>query len=104
MLRPIVTDQLPGSTNGVGPRYAARSAGEPESRSILDAGGETGAVLSGSLYRHISNLETGQTLEVISRDPRSRTDVVSWCLRTGHDLVGVIVEGKETVFWITKRG
>lgn len=75
----------------------------PSPRSFLDAGGELAAALSGSLHRCLGDMELGQILEVISRDPDSRCDVRAWCLITGHELLQVAEQGHETLFWIRKR-
>jgi TusA-related sulfurtransferase len=75
----------------------------PEPRSVLDAGGETSAFLSGSLHRCVATMELGQVLEVISREPCSRIEVPEWCRMSGHKLLHVVEHGDETLFWIRKR-
>jgi tRNA 2-thiouridine synthesizing protein A len=60
------------------------------------------AVLTGCLYRHIGRLAEGDVLEVISRNLSSRSDVPSWCQRTGNNLLGFTEDDEETVFWIRK--
>lgn len=71
-------------------------------QSVLDAGGDVDAVLSGLLYRLVARLDLDQILEVISRNPRSRSDVPDWCERTGNTLQATAEDGNETVFWIKK--
>lgn len=71
-------------------------------RSFLDAGGETAAILSGSIHRCMAPLRLGEVLEVISREPESRTDILRWCQITGHELLRVMKQGDETIFWIKK--
>ncbi len=35
----------------------------------------------------ISNVEVGEVLELLADDPSSRSDIVSWARRTGHELI-----------------
>jgi tRNA 2-thiouridine synthesizing protein A len=101
-LRLLLTEQSLNAHGKGESSFYASSSTRLIPQSILDAGGEIDAQLSGSLYRHISKMVPGQILEVISRNPGSRTEVVAWCLRTGHELGQVTIEGMETVFWIRK--
>jgi TusA-related sulfurtransferase len=71
---------------------------------ILDAGGDVDTILSGSLHRHIGKLADGQTLEVLSRNIDSRTQIPMWCRQTGHILSRLTANGDETIFWIQKMG
>lgn len=71
-------------------------------RSVLDAGGDIDVHLTASLYRQIDKLEPGQLLEVISRNPKSRMEVVSWCALTHNELVAISVDASETVYLIRR--
>lgn len=78
----------------------ASAASSP--RTVLDAGGDRGAALSVALHRILDTLLDGQTLEVISRNPATRTEIPLWCERTGHELQVVQIDGDESVHWITR--
>jgi TusA-related sulfurtransferase len=84
-------------------KQAIGSAPEDVPRAILDAGGETGALLSHAIDRRMSEMAPGQVLQIISLDPRSRADVASWCRSSGNLLVHLQQDGNETWFWIRKR-
>lgn len=71
-------------------------------RAILDAGGESGALLCASLYRCIEEILPGQVMQVISRVLHGRVEVPEWCSMAGHELLGTQEEGNETVFWIRR--
>ncbi len=37
----------------------------------------------------IEEIEVGEVLEMLADDPSARSDMESWCKRTGHELVSV---------------
>jgi tRNA 2-thiouridine synthesizing protein A len=39
------------------------------------------------LSRRVNEMNPGETLEVVARDPGARTDLPAWCRMTGHTLV-----------------
>lgn len=55
------------------------------------------------MYRNVATLADGQVLEVVSRYPGSRAEILDWCRRTGHLLLFVLERGEETLFWIRKQ-
>ena len=50
----------------------------------------------------ITQMATGQVLEMLSDDPASDPDMRSWARNTGHELLGVIRNGAVYHFVIRK--
>lgn len=73
-------------------------------RAVLDAGGETWITLRDLIWRRITDLATGEVLQIISLEPSTRADVAEWCRHAGQDLLHMATEGDETRFWIRKNG
>lgn len=69
---------------------------------VLDAGGDTSASLSGSLYRCMDEMNRGQVLHVISRVGAGSVEVPAWCSASGHRLLRTEARQNETLFWIKK--
>ncbi|WP_282580311.1 sulfurtransferase TusA family protein [Nocardioides sp. InS609-2] len=40
------------------------------------------------LARHITDVEVGAVIAVVTRDPAARIDVPAWCRMRGHEYVG----------------
>jgi TusA-related sulfurtransferase len=73
-------------------------------RVVLDAGGETWTTLGAVIQRRVEEVNAGQIIEIISREPCLRTDLVAWCLLSGHTLLRIVENRDETEFWISKGG
>lgn len=54
------------------------------------------------IRRHIDPLETGQWLEIRSREASVRTDLPAWCRLTNNPLVSQTSDGAETRFIVAK--
>ncbi len=53
--------------------------------------------------RAISEMESGELLEVLATDPGSTKDVAAWCRSTGHSLVESSVAGGVFRFVIRRK-
>lgn len=74
-----------------------------ESRTILDAGGATWAMLTGPIYRRFEDMATGEILEIITPEPSMVADAAEWCRLTGHELVQTLAGGDSMRFFIRRR-
>ena len=54
------------------------------------------------LAKEIKGMESGQVLELLGTDPGSKSDVPSWCKKTGNELVGQEEDGGIYKFYIRK--
>jgi len=52
----------------------------------------------------IKALQTGEILELIATDPATRSDIPSWCERTGNELIEITSGGGRYRYLIRKRG
>lgn len=52
----------------------------------------------------IRGLAPGQVLEIIATDPGTRTDIPSWCKRTGNALLGATQSGGTLRYLVRKGG
>ncbi|MBV9280905.1 MAG: sulfurtransferase TusA family protein [Chloroflexi bacterium] len=52
----------------------------------------------------MAEIAPDQVLEVISPEPRARTEIPEWCRMTGNELLHVHENEDETLFWIRKTG
>ncbi|GEM_PF-3109110 len=70
---------------------------------LVDAGGEPWSVVGDIVARHLDELTSGSTIEVLSGNPDHRLDVMSWCRTSHNDLLQIVIDGGRTWFWIRKR-
>lgn len=70
---------------------------------IVDLGGVPWIVARGIISRRLSDLHRGDTMEVSSREPTHRTDMLDWSHSSGCDLFQMVADGESTWFWIKKR-
>ena len=54
------------------------------------------------MRRSLDNMRVGDTLEMISDDPASRSDMRAWANLTGHKLLEVYRRGDEFSFYVQK--
>ena len=59
----------------------------PEITSTLDTTGKCCPMPMVETNRAIHALRSGEVLEIVATDPGTRTDIPSWCARTGHRLL-----------------
>jgi len=52
--------------------------------------------------KQISQMETGQILEVLSSDPGSKEDFPRWCNRTGNEFLGIFEDDGFSRYFIKK--
>jgi tRNA 2-thiouridine synthesizing protein A len=71
---------------------------------ILDAGNEAWVILGHAIRRRLNQMAVGETLEVVSADPRARADIPTWCLLSGHELIQLLTGARGARFWIRKGG
>lgn len=71
-------------------------------RVILDAGGETWAILGELVWRRFEDLAAGQVLELVTVEPSVRADIIAWCGSAGHELLQILDDGNGIRFWIRK--
>jgi TusA-related sulfurtransferase len=76
----------------------------PTPDSVLDAAGESCATLTPLTKAKISELASGNVLEVRSDDPAAREGMPSWSRLTGNELLAVVVEDtNRTRFYLRKK-
>ncbi|MBI4734260.1 MAG: sulfurtransferase TusA family protein [Rubrobacteridae bacterium] len=51
----------------------------------------------------IDEMNSGQLLKVVSMDPGSSSDMLSWCKSTGNELVYLACDGRKSVYYIRKK-
>lgn len=71
----------------------------PRRDRLYDAGDTLCGELALELRAELRQLEPGQILEVIARDPAAPQDLPAWCKLTGHELVLV----QHPHYWIRRR-
>jgi TusA-related sulfurtransferase len=76
----------------------------PKPDSVLDAAGASCALLTPLTKAKISQLASGNVLEVRSDDPAAREGLASWSRLTGNELLAVVVEdANRTRFYLRKK-
>jgi TusA-related sulfurtransferase len=76
----------------------------PTPDSVLDATGASCATLTPLTKARISELASGNVLEVRSDDPAAREGMPSWSRLTGNELLAVVVEDtNRTRFYLRKK-
>jgi len=53
--------------------------------------------------RAMDSLTSGQVLEMVSTDPGSANDLLSWCERTGNAIVGKEESGGVFTYYVKKK-
>ncbi len=51
----------------------------------------------------MSELSSGQVLEIITTDPGAKADIPAFCKRTGDELLEVVEEGGKIIFYLKKK-
>ncbi|MNZ87672.1 Sulfurtransferase TusA [compost metagenome] len=72
------------------------------SHKLLDAKGLACPMPIVRTRKAISELESGQVLEVHATDKGARSDLAAWVKSTGHELIGDAEEAGVFKFWIKK--
>jgi tRNA 2-thiouridine synthesizing protein A len=70
---------------------------------VLDCSGLSCPVPILKTKKAMKGLSSGQVLKMTSTDPGSSKDVVSFCKRTGHDLMDSVEDGGATHFYIKAK-
>jgi TusA-related sulfurtransferase len=70
---------------------------------VLDAGDEQSGELMAALRRSMSSVPLGGILEVESSAAGAHADITAWCRVKGDRLIGLLVIGDQTRFWLQKR-
>lgn len=89
-------------TGIVGEQQTLASDAEVVPQVVMDAGGESGVLLSRAMDRRMGEMAPGQILEIISLEPKARREVSTWCRESGNPLLYTREDGNETWFWIRK--
>lgn len=55
------------------------------------------------LARHLGDVEVGQLLAVVARDPAARVDVPAWCRMREQEWVGADVAGDGAPRYVVRR-
>jgi len=50
----------------------------------------------------IKSLQSGEVLEIIATDPGTRSDIPSWCERTGNELISFREENNTFKYYVRK--
>lgn len=75
-----------------------------EPKAVLDAPGQTCALLTPLIKQAISELQSGDVLEVRCDDPAAREGVPAWSRLTGNELVDQVEESQsKTRFFIRRK-
>lgn len=75
----------------------------PPADRFLDAAGEACGAVTPLVRQALSQLESGQVLEVLTHDPSARVGIPAWCRLTGHHLLDSRPEDPlRTRFWLRK--
>ncbi len=69
----------------------------------LEGGDANCATLTPLIKSRLSDLASGEVLEVVTSEPTAERDIVSWCNLTGHTLVGVRPDGSMKRFFVRKK-
>jgi TusA-related sulfurtransferase len=70
---------------------------------VLEAGDEHSGGLMAALRRSMSSMPMGGILEVESSAAGAHADITAWCRVEGDRLIGLLVMGDRTRFWLQKR-
>jgi tRNA 2-thiouridine synthesizing protein A len=70
---------------------------------VINALGQKCPIPILTLRDKLEEVKVGQTLELISDDIGSKTDVPAFCKRTGHELLKTW-NGKETLHFLIRKG
>jgi TusA-related sulfurtransferase len=70
---------------------------------VIDTKNETSPGPVVKVKKAVDNLEPGQLLKIISNDPSSSADIMSWCKTTNNELVHIECEGRKSVYYILKK-
>lgn len=71
---------------------------------VLDTSGKCCPMPIVELNRTIKSLAPGAVLEVVATDVGTRTDIPSWCNRTGHALLASEQADKVLRYFVRKAG
>ncbi len=100
------TAQTADSTHGHPPAKAAL----PAAQVLLDLkvetenSGSTCAILTPMIKAKLSELHSGQVLEVRVNDPTAQQDISSWSRLSGNELLAMMEEGnRELRFFLKKK-
>ncbi len=69
----------------------------------VDTSGQCCPVPIVETNRAIKSMQPGEVLELISTDVGSRTDIPTWCRRTGHELLRAEQAGETFRYYVRKR-
>ena len=73
-------------------------------RVVLDAPGQSCALLTPLIKQEITKLKSGDVLEIRTDDPSAREGVPAWSRLTGNELVGQVEDSEfQTRFFIRKK-
>jgi TusA-related sulfurtransferase len=79
-------------------------ANPEDPKAVLDAPGQSCALLTPLIKQEITKLESGDVLEIRSDDPSAREGVPAWSRLTGNELVDQVEDGEfQTRFFIRKK-
>jgi TusA-related sulfurtransferase len=70
---------------------------------VIDTKNETSPGPVVRVKKAIDALKPGQLLKIISNDPGSAADIMSWCKTTKNELVHIECEGRRSVYYILKK-
>ena len=70
--------------------------------STLDTTGKCCPMPMVETNRAIRALQRGEVLEIVATDPGTRTDIPSWCARTGHRLLSMSENGDTLRYYVQK--
>jgi len=70
---------------------------------VLDCKGDVCPMPILKTKKAMDSLAPGQVLEMQSTDPGSHADLLSWCERTGNELLEKQEEGGVYTYWVKKK-
>lgn len=76
---------------------------KPQTHFTLDAIGKCCPMPIVETNKAIRQLTAGQILEIIATDVGTRSDIPSWCERTGNTLLSIEEHGQEIRFYVRKE-
>ncbi|NCO66387.1 MAG: hypothetical protein COW32_09555 [Candidatus Aquicultor secundus] len=74
-----------------------------KSDQVLDCKGDVCPMPILKTKRAMDSLTSGQVLEMVSTDPGSANDLLSWCERTGNAIVGKEESGGVFTYYVKKK-
>ena len=77
---------------------------EPNSDQTLDTSGKCCPMPMVETNQAIKAMSAGQVLKIVATDPGTRTDIPSWCKRTGNRLLSVVEDGAVLRYYVEKSG